>query len=634
MMGKTAGLMVLAVVLTLTGQAQSYLATGETVKGKDRSLVPGFPEVMAEYLQIPGAPTPGTPAGLDKATFLRFRLAVDGARPRPANVVLLAMPGFASTPSHWLFLAAQLVNRAAGENCAEGSKSAPCRLEVWVVQRRGAHLADTQGALAARRAGDPLRAAEYYFGPGILALEPERGGKWPFAPAARLVGRAGAGWNPFRQEDLRFMADWGFETAAADLDRMIELIGARSGSRNIFLAGHSQGGSFVAAYAGRKRGDGRRGHELLSGLIFLDGGPAAGAAAALTEAQQRDYEGRIERLRKGQASVYTDASGLLGNLSGPAAAASMLVTGLYFGLRGPAAESLFAPRGMGIPVGDRFLGAIRINNLARAGLSFDIDPLAGLGMQNPLIARLGEGLGQLDFQPRPGTESKCDPAKPAPPCLPAPEQVDPQRVYGWREGGGGGAVRNRVGKAQLWLDSLSFAPARSNIRPVTHRFPASRERTIDASHLIAINWYPAERYETDLRLVGQYRSLKLEGNGISLDIDKSTIAQIPVYVARQAVATGINNPFPGVTDFTEINRRGTFQTDEARRITAFDPQINAALYHHSDFISADDSLAGKVRPGEPGSSVVAETLIKWLLKRSVGRATVPTPGKLGVRERF
>jgi len=30
MMGKTAGLMVLAVVLTLTGQAQSYLATGET----------------------------------------------------------------------------------------------------------------------------------------------------------------------------------------------------------------------------------------------------------------------------------------------------------------------------------------------------------------------------------------------------------------------------------------------------------------------------------------------------------------------------------------------------------------------------------------------------------------------------
>ncbi|MFM8393945.1 MAG: alpha/beta hydrolase, partial [Acidobacteriota bacterium] len=561
MIVKTAVMMVLAAWLTLVGQAQSYLATGETVKGKDRQTVPGFPDVLAEHLQIPGAPTPGAPAGLDKATFLRFRLARDGERPRPANVVLLAMPGFASTPSHWLFLAAQLVHRGAGETCLDGGKSAPCRIEVWVVQRRGANLADTRGALAAHRTGDTLRAAEYYFGPGILALEPERGGKWPWALAARLVGRPGALWSPFRQDDLRFMSEWGFETAAEDLDRMIELIGQRSGSRNIFLAGHSQGGSFVAAYAGRKRLDGRRGHELLSGLIFLDGGPSAGGAAALTEAQQSEYLGRVERLRQGQAPVYTDASGLLGNLSGPAAAASMLVTGVYFSLQGPLAESLFAPRGMGIPVGDRFLGAIRINNRARAGLSFDVDPLAGLGMQNPLIARLGEGLGQLDFRPAPGTESKCDPVKPAPPCLPDPAQIDPRNVYGWLEGGGGGQIRNRVGKAQLWLDSLSFAPSRSNIRPVTHRFPSSGERTIDASHLIAINWYPAERYETDLRLVGQFRRLKIEGSGVSLDIDKTTIANIPVYVARQAVTPGINNPFPGVADFTEINRQGTFQTE-------------------------------------------------------------------------
>ncbi len=633
-MAKKTGMLLLAILMTLTGSAQTYTTTGETVKTKGGSTVPGFPDVLAEYLQIPGASTTGTPAGFDKATFLRFRLAQDGERPQPANVVLLAMPGFASTPSHWLFLASQLVHRAAGEKCPAGRRMTACRLEVWIVQRRGANLADTTGALTSRRSGDPRRGAEYYFGPGILEVEPERSGRWPLATASKLVGRDGAVWRPFRQDDLRFMAEWGFETAAADLDRMIELIGERSGSRNIFLAGHSQGGGFVGAYAGRKRADGRRGHELLSGLIFLDGGPAAGAATTMSEAQQRDYLERVERLRKGQGSVYTDASGLLGNLSGPAAAASMMITGLYFALQGPEAESIFSPVGMGIPVGDRFLRSIRLNNRARAGISFDIDPLAGLGMQNPLLARLGEGLGQLDFKPRPGTESRCDQAKPSPPCVPGPEQVDPARVYGWLEGGGGGPIGDRVGKAQLWLDSLSFAPARTNILPVTHRFASSGEQTVDASHLIAINWYPAERYEIDMRTVGQFRTLKMAGNGLNLDIDKSAIAKIPVYVARQSTTQGLNNPFPGVTDFTEINRIGTFQTEEARQLTPFDQSINARLYYHSDFIAADDSLAGKVRPGEPGNSVVAETMIKWLLKRSEGRATVPTPARLGVRQRF
>jgi len=621
-------------LLVVDGWAQRYTATGETVKSKDRSLVPGFPEVMAEYLQIPGVATPGTPAGLDTATFLRVRTAADGERPRAANVVLLAMPGFASTPPHWLFLAAQLVHKAAGQTCPEKGRRAPCRLEVWVVQRRGANLADTSGAMMARQAADPVRAAEYYFGPGILNAEPERAGKWPVAPAAKLIGREGARWNPLRQDDLRFMAEWGFETAAGDLDRMMALIGQRSGTRNSFLAGHSQGGGFIAAYAGRKRPDGRRGHELLSGLIFLDGGPATGTATPISEAGQKDYLGRVERLRQGRASAYTDASGLLGNLSGPAAAASMLLTGLWFAQEGPEAESIFAPRGMGIPVGDRFLGAIRINNRARAGLSFDVDPLAGFGMQNPLIARLGEGLGQLDFRPRPGTESQCDPAKPAPPCIPSPEQVDPTRVYGWLEGGGGGQAANRVGRAQLWLDSLSFAPARTNIRPVAADFSASGRRTIDSGYMIAINWYPSERYENDIRLTGQFRTLKIDQSGVSFDIDKSAIAGIPVYVARQASSTGISNPFPGVTDFTEINKKGTFQTDEARRVSPFDPEINAALYYHSDFISADDSQAGRVRPGEPGGAVVADTLIDWLLKRSVGRADVPIPAKLGVRARF
>ena len=115
-----------------------------------------------------------------------------------------------------------------------------------------------------------------------------------------------------------------------------------------------------------------------------------------------------------------------------------------------------------------------------------------------------------------------------------------------------------------------------------------------------------------------------------LDIDKGAIAAIPVYVAHRTTNDALQNPFPRVKDFTEINRNGVFQTDEAKAITPFDPKINVALYFHTDFVSADDSLAGQVTPGQPGASAVADTLMDWLLARSKGRASVPTPRDLGV----
>src|ERR1044071_3293126 len=49
------------------------------------SLVPGYPDVVAEYLHIPGAPTDGTPRGLDTGAFLRVRSALDGEHPRHAQ---------------------------------------------------------------------------------------------------------------------------------------------------------------------------------------------------------------------------------------------------------------------------------------------------------------------------------------------------------------------------------------------------------------------------------------------------------------------------------------------------------------------------------------------------------------------
>ncbi|HMX25410.1 MAG TPA: alpha/beta hydrolase [Blastocatellia bacterium] len=612
--------------------AQSFDKTGKTVRGADSSLVPGFPDVIGEYLQIAGTPSPGTPAELATATFLRLRLAADGETPKPANAVIVAMPGFASTPPHWLYLASQLVHKGAQRSCEDKS---PCRVEVWIVQRRGANLADTAGAKLARAKKAPELAAEYYFGSGVLSLNQQQPGKWPDITPQKLLGRPGSRWQPLQQKDLTFMADWGFETYAGDVDRMIALAKQQVGAKNIFLAGHSQGGGFVAAYAGRMQADGKRGYEKLAGLIFLDGGPSAGAASPVTPAQTEEYFSRVEKMRKGEASVFTDSGGLLGNLAGPVPAALNFITGVFFGLKDPDAESIFPARaGAAAQAGDGFLSALRLTYRARAGMSFDVDPVNSAGLQNPLVARLGEGLGQLDFKPLPGTEGKCDPLKAAPPCVPTAEQLDPKKVYGWQEGGGNGQTANRVGKAQLWLDALGFAPARSNIKPVTLDFAVSGKRTIDASQQIAFNWYASERYESDMRFVGQYRTFKLQERGVNLDVDKAAIENIPVYVARQSQTANLNNPFSKVVDFTELNKKGTFQTDAAKQLTPFDSGINVALYFHTDFVSADDSLEGKGTPGRPGISAVSNTLIDWVLKRSRGRAAVPAPKQLGVTKTY
>jgi hypothetical protein len=133
--------------------AASALALGGAVQAADlsKSTVPDYPDVVGEYLQIPGFAAAGTPKALNTATYLRLRASADGEAPKPANAVIVALPGFGSTPPHWLYLASQMVHKAQAQKC-DGQ---PCRLEVWILQRRGANLADTQGLLEARAKKDP-----------------------------------------------------------------------------------------------------------------------------------------------------------------------------------------------------------------------------------------------------------------------------------------------------------------------------------------------------------------------------------------------------------------------------------------------------------------------------------------------
>jgi pimeloyl-ACP methyl ester carboxylesterase len=621
------------------GVLASAMAAPVMAADLSNSLVPGYPDVVGEYLQVPGYPASGTPKALNTATFLRLRAAVDGERPKPAHAVVVGLPGFSSTPPHWLFLASQMVHRAQAQTC-EGE---PCRLEVWVLQRRGANLADTKGLLAARAARDPKPAMDYYFGKPVTQPGPT-----PGAPD-RIVGPGpGAQWKPLTQGDVGFMADWGFVTYAGDVDAMIALIKQTTGNRNIFLAGHSQGGGFVANYAARMKADGKRGVETLAGLIFLDGGPSAGQAAPPTETELKSYFDRVATLRSGKANVYTDASGMLGAIAGPGSAMSQSVTGMYYAFADPKAEAIFPLRaaGMAPGPGDDFLKVARMTWQARAGVSFDTDPVPGGGVQIPVLRFLGEGLGVLDFKPLPGTEGLCDktpepptmgpprPANAAPTCTPTGAMVDRGKVYQWIEGGGNGGSSADAGKASLWMATQAWAPARTNVRPATVAFKENGTKTIDAASMPASNWYPAERWDFDAGFVGRYRVLKLDRDGVSLDVDKTAIKDVPVYVARQSPAPAMGNPFPGVSDYTEVNKAGTWQSDAAKAITAFDPKINTAIYFHTDYVSADDSTPEKARPGEAGHSAVAATLTEWVLKRAKGRAATPSPRQLGVKDRF
>jgi len=600
--------------------------------GDAGSGVPGYPDVVAEYIQVPGGKAPGTPTALNTASFLRLRASADGDRPRPANAVIVGLPGFSSTPPHWLFLSSQMVSGAAKQSC-DGQ---PCRLEVWVLQRRGANLAETEALTEARRKGDPQIALNHYL--GATAIGPD--GKVGPATAA-------AAWKPLTQADLAFMADWGFEAYAADVDAMIGRIRERSGARNIFLAGHSQGGGFVSNYAARRGPGGKRGVEGLAGLIFLDGGPSAGVQPEPTAAELDAYLARVNALRSGKDRVYTDANGLLGAIAGPASAASQSVTGVYYALSDPNAEAIFPLRvaGMAPAPGDDFLKTTRMTWLARAGASFDTDPVPGGGVQMQILQFLGQGLGRLDFTPMPGTSDRCDRTPPAaaagplramgppPKCVPSGAMVDPGRVHGWIEPGPEGP--KEAGRAGLWLNAQAFAPTRSNIRPVTVKFAQSGRRVIDASDMIGSNWYPSERWDFDAGFVGRYRTLKIDRDGVKLDVDKAAIAAVPVYVARQGFTQGVtSNPFPGVKDYTEVNKTGTWQTPEAKAISPLDPAINVAIYFHTDFVGADDSRAGQARPGEPGASAISGTLVDWVLKRAKGLSDTPTPAALGVRARY
>jgi pimeloyl-ACP methyl ester carboxylesterase len=611
-------LIALALVLAAPAFAGGFPPSNASGK-----FVPGHPDVLGEYIQIGGTQTAGTPKAFDTGSFLRLRWRHDGIFPREADAVVIAQPGFASIPGHWLEIGAQLVEQAPDNQCVRKLRkftyTAPCRIEVWIVDRRGNNVEDTAGLWWSRLVGVPEFAFDYYI--GKEQLDPVTG-KVPFATPDDLVALPTGKFEPFTQDDLRFMSEWGFEAMAGDVEALVKLLGAQSdGKKNIFLAGHSQGGSFVSLYAGRRLADGRRGHENLAGLIFLDGGPAIGGAAAPTQAQVDAHLAAVDAQRSGATPVFGATIGTLA-LS-PALGAYLGASGVYFDQR-PEEESIFPVPFLGnvAPGSPQFeaLSTLRMTNRARVGLSFDTDPIpcSTPNLQTAGIQFLGSGLGELEFPPFTGTATACQ-------IVPA--EFDPNTIYGWRDGGGGAPANAEVSKSDAFGNSTGYGPSYTNVWPIPVTLPTGREALVYAGEMNGTNWYQPQRYELDMGFLGAFRSVNVDQDGVKYDIDRNTIAA-PCFVARRGSST--TNPFPLVTDFSNINSLGATQTAAAAALSPLDPAIDVSQYQHTDFVMADNSRAGERTPGEAGASAASGPLVGWLLARSQGTVRMPSPLALGV----
>src|SRR5580658_10937469 len=79
-------------VLALSVMSSASGASEIPGAGTD-TRIPGFPDVIGEFVAIPGASAPGTPSSLNQATFLRVRSTFGGDEPDHADAVVVAQPG-------------------------------------------------------------------------------------------------------------------------------------------------------------------------------------------------------------------------------------------------------------------------------------------------------------------------------------------------------------------------------------------------------------------------------------------------------------------------------------------------------------------------------------------------------------
>ena len=461
-------------------------------------------DLITEYIRIPSlAQPPGTPPELNQTNFIRVRKR-DADRRHADAILIQAIPNGASSFTE---SAAQLVEMAAlrGKN-----------FEVWGVERREKNLQDLAGMRQAIVHRDASYALHYYYGDAFLGPKGKFAGK---------LGGVGAKFVALRQADVPFLADWDAEVFNRDLESMIDLVPLEQRRANIFLYSASPGGGFLSQFAGFRLRDGNRGYQEIAGIVAIEGQltKASIGTGAPTEKDIEAYIDGVQAIRAGTVPRFLD--GVRSNLlaPGPSVAIPAAIS-LLAAEFAPGSRSIFPIAGMMRSAAPRPMpsnAALRLTNLARAGYSLSDDPLPGSFTTTFFQSYFGGGLGHLDFTPLPGTPACAQPGPLGmrPPCVPPTAQIDPAKVYGWVEGGPGGAgvdgnplegwtitsdgaftaasADRGSNPARLLTAVQTFArPATlTNTTPLTIAFPTG-SRTIDAGFNLGWAWYPSNRYHS------------------------------------------------------------------------------------------------------------------------------------------
>ncbi|NTY00086.1 alpha/beta fold hydrolase [Deinococcus sp. JMULE3] len=212
--------------------------------------------VPAARIVRPGVTVPGTPAELNASVTVRYGPA------KPAAVLLL-MPGYLGGAGSFDRLARQLVN-------------VDPTLAVWTVDRRSNLLEDHAPLLG----GNAAALAKIVQG-GLPTLSPDR---------------------------VAFMKDWGLDTTLRDWRAAV--LEARTLTPNVFIGGHSMGGTLSGLYATYDF-SGTRGARDVRGLIMLDGLPGLMSGKPLTKDQYEQSAmnplGPLPGLNNLTRSPYVDA---------------------------------------------------------------------------------------------------------------------------------------------------------------------------------------------------------------------------------------------------------------------------------------------------------------------------------------
>ena len=563
-----------------------------------------YPNVIAEYIKIPGCQEPHTPEVFNHIYFMRYRYDTGEKTPPPLKAVIIGQPGLHSGHGLWYELASQIVDAGKGD------------IEVWVIDRRENGLEDTLGVKLALDAKRPQVGLNYYYGSPTPFVE-------------------------LKQEDVPFMAHWGLEVAIKDVEAILNLIPEERQATNVFLAGHSEGCSFMLNFAGYQFPDGKAGFEKAAGLIFIDGHLKIEDDNEETLAE---WQAGVQSLIDGDDRRFGLEWGDL-VIDQPKLIARGHMTGMM-GFWDPNGESPY--RVQSIHLSDSkardFLQQLRLTNEAYCNFSFDDDPIPGSMTQMETFHTSGMRSGRLDFP------SLSEAGVPA-------DLPDPHRVYGWLSGGAGevggetddGPLNcypsNQMADWQFYPPNPNVTRARTaclysffageatNIEgPTTYRFPVSGQVDIYEGCSNNTLWYSNKRYSLDV-----WRATDMNAPEMNVtrkaDIDIPTMAyQSLSFWSAVGAMYGVDLTLPPmeefasmtrITDWTLIDTDGVQYSAQAEAITTFPTGTDTRLYNHMDFLTADNSLAGEVVPGQVGANVVTNTLASWILARAEGTAPAP-----------